>query len=58
LLYEDEIKTELGIPDDTEAVALLPVGFPTGRYGPTRRRPVQEVTYWDRWGVTRERSGQ
>jgi len=58
LLYEDEIKTELEIPDDTEAVALLPVGFPIGRYGPTRRRPVQEVTYWDRWGVTRERSGQ
>jgi len=58
LTYEDEIKAELGIPDDTEAVALLPIGFPVGRYGPTRRRPVQEVTYWDRWGVTRQRSGE
>ncbi len=58
LLYEDEIKAKLGIPDDTEAVALIPLGFPIGRYGPTRRRPVAEVTYWDHWGARRERGGE
>jgi nitroreductase len=53
LLYESEIKGRLGIPDDVETVALLPIGYPMGRFGPTTRLPVGEVTYWDRWGQHR-----
>lgn len=53
LLYEDEIKQRLGIPAEVEAVALVPVGYPEGRFGPTTRRPVEEVTYWDGWGQCR-----
>ena len=50
--YEAEIKTLLGIPDNVETAALLPIGYPEegDQYGPTRRAPVSEVTYWDRWG--------
>ena len=50
--YEAEIKQLLGIPENVETAALLPIGYPTddARYGPTRRAPVDEVTYWDRWG--------
>ena len=50
--YEEEIKQMLGIPYNVETAALLPVGYPAegDRYGPTRRRPVDEVTYWERWG--------
>jgi nitroreductase len=50
--YEAEIKQLLGIPENVETAALLPIGYPTDdvRYGPTRRAPVEEVTYWDRWG--------
>ena len=50
--YEREIKELLGIPESVETVALLPVGYPSeqARYGPTSRRPVREVTWWDRWG--------
>ncbi len=55
LLYEDEIKAELGIPGDTETVALIPIGFPEGKYGPTTRAPVEEVTYWEQWGSVRPR---
>jgi nitroreductase len=55
LMFEDEIKSELGIPADTEAAALIPIGFPVGRYGPTKRRPAEEVTFWERWGQTRRR---
>jgi nitroreductase len=55
LMFEDEIKTEFGIPADTETVALIPLGFPHGKYGPTTRRPVEGVTYWDRWGERRVR---
>lgn len=50
--YEHEIKELLGIPDNVETAALLPVGFPAdnNRYGPTRRQPVEEVTYREQWG--------
>ena len=53
--YEDEIKGLLGIPGNVETAALLPVGYPAEgvRYGPTRRDPVEAVTYWDRWGSTK-----
>ena len=52
--YEREIKELLGIPDNVETAALLPVGFLADgiHYGPTRRSPVEEVTYWERWGST------
>lgn len=53
--HEGQIKEMLGIPDNVETAALIPVGYPAEgmRYGPTRRKPVEEVTYWDRWGTTR-----
>jgi nitroreductase len=50
--YENEIKDLLGIPENVETAALLPIGFPAenNRYGPTRRQPVEDVTYRERWG--------
>jgi len=52
-LHEQEIKDLLGIPEGVETVALLPIGFPAEgmTYGLTKRAPVDEVTYWDRWGA-------
>ena len=49
--YEKEIKDLLGIPDNVETAALLPIGFIQEgyKYGPTRRAPVSEVTYWEKW---------
>jgi hypothetical protein len=33
---------------------LLPVAYYTGDdFKPARRRPVEEITYWDEWGSTR-----
>ena len=49
--YEDEIKALLDIPENVETAALLPVGFPAdnAKYGPTRRAPVEEIAYRDKW---------
>ncbi|MBV9583187.1 MAG: nitroreductase family protein [Chloroflexi bacterium] len=50
---EDVIRTEFGLPDDAKPVAVIPVGYPDGeRFGPTTRKPVDTVTYWDNWGTT------
>lgn len=40
----------LGIPWKITPVAIVPLGWPTGKYGPTTRRPVAEVTSIDRYG--------
>ena len=55
--YEDEIKELLHIPHNVETAALLPVGYPAEgvSYGPTRRAPVEEVIYLDRWGESSSR---
>lgn len=47
---EDEVKALLGIPDDVSTWALMPIGYPQGKFGPVTRRPVAEVAYADRWG--------
>jgi nitroreductase len=52
LIYEDEIKAILGIPDHANTFALVPLGYPQDRFGPVRRRSVNEVTYLDRWGAS------
>lgn len=40
----------LGIPDDITQVALLPVAHTVGtEFRPARRRPVEEITFWNRW---------
>lgn len=49
---EDEVKRLLGIPDDVQTFAIIPLGYPLGRWGEATRKPVGEVTFWDRWGVT------
>jgi nitroreductase len=46
---EDEVKEVLGIPDDVQTFAMMPIGYPIGEFGPLRRRPVAEVAYADRW---------
>lgn len=40
----------LGLPWWITPVALVPLGWPIGRYGPTTRRPVGEVVSLDRYG--------
>jgi nitroreductase len=50
LRREEEIKALLGIPDQVETVALIPLGYPQGRFSPTSRRPAKEVTSYNRYG--------
>lgn len=51
LLYEDEVRAVLGIPADVFTFALMPIGFPLGRYGPLARKPVEQVAFADCWGA-------
>ena len=46
---EDEVKGVLGIPDDVQTFAMMPIGYPQGKFGPVARRPLAEVAYADHW---------
>jgi nitroreductase len=48
-MRQDEVRALLGIPADVETAALIPLGYPTGRWGVAKRRPVEVVVYGDRW---------
>jgi nitroreductase len=56
IALEDFIRKEFGVPEGSRPVAVIPVGYADGQnFGPTTRKPVESVTYWDRWGATRSR---
>jgi nitroreductase len=47
---EAEIRPLLGLPDDVDPHAILPVGWPARKYGRGKRRPVAEITYREKYG--------
>lgn len=51
---EEQVREVLGLPDDVETVALIPLGYPQGKWGRPLRHPSSQVTHWDRWGNQRD----
>lgn len=51
LFRKDEAAAILGIPDGFVQACMLPVAYYTGEsFKPAGRRPIEEVTFFDRWG--------
>jgi len=50
LTYEKETEEAMGIPPGFHSYAILPIGYPMGRFGPVGRGPLSEVVYLDGWG--------
>ena len=50
LNFEKEVEAALGLPPEIHSYAILPIGYPMGRFGPVRRVPLTDVVYEDRWG--------
>jgi nitroreductase len=48
---EDEVKQILGLPDNGHVHVIVPTGWPARRFGPTTRRPVEEITSRERFGT-------
>jgi nitroreductase len=51
LRLEAEFKALLGIPTEVDTFALMPIGWPLGRFGPVNRRPLSEVAHADAWST-------
>lgn len=49
--YEADMKRILELPDTITTYALIPIGYPRGRFGPVSRRPVEEVSWRNAYGT-------
>jgi nitroreductase len=47
--FGDECDRWLGLPPNCPTCALLPIGWPRGRYGRPPRRSVDESLFWERY---------
>jgi nitroreductase len=50
LLHEKEAEAALGLPEGVHSYAILPIGYPMGKFGPVGRAPLSEVVFEERWG--------
>jgi nitroreductase len=46
-MLEQDFKAVLGIPRRVHVYAIVPVGYPRGRFGRVRRRPAVEAIHWN-----------
>ncbi len=52
-MFEDELHAHFGIPSDYGVVAVIPIGYPQGRFGPVSREPAASKTHYEHWGRQR-----
>lgn len=50
LLFEKESEAALGLPTGVHSYAILPIGYPMGKFGPVGRGGLGQFVYLDRWG--------
>ena len=51
-----EIDDALGLPAERPSCAMLPIGWPLGRYGRPTRRSVDTCLFWERFDAEAERA--
>jgi len=50
LLYAKEAEAALGLPEGVHSYAILPIGWPMGKFGPVGRTSLKDVVFTERWG--------
>jgi nitroreductase len=50
MMYGAEVDAILGLPDGVKSFAILPIGYPEGRFGPVSRGPLDKFAHRERWG--------
>ena len=45
----DRVSAMFGVPADAAYHCCIPLGYPRGDFGPTRRYATADTTHWNRW---------
>jgi nitroreductase len=51
LLYAKESEAALGLPEGVHSYAILPIGWPLGKFGPVGRTKLEDVVFSETWGT-------
>ena len=43
-------RCDFGLPPGVQSYAILPIGWPMGRFGKLGRGPLKDVVFQDKWG--------
>jgi nitroreductase len=54
MMYGKEVNQKLRVPPDYANIALIPMGYPKGRWARPDRKPALSVTFWEKWGERRD----
>jgi nitroreductase len=49
MLCEVKLRPILGLPDGHRIQVTIPLGWPEKKFGPVKRKPLDEVLHWDRF---------
>lgn len=49
VLVDGALREACHLPDDLHPAALIPIGYPDANFGPTTRKPVDEIIKWNTW---------
>lgn len=49
MMLDADLRSILSIPDEALPVALIPIGYPDANFGPTTRKPLDEILRWNKW---------
>lgn len=47
----ERVNQMFSVPADAEFHCCIPLGYPRGNFGPTRRFPTSQTTGWNSWGA-------
>jgi len=50
MVYGTEVDAILGLPEGVKSFAILPIGYPEGRFGPVSRQPLDKFAHREAWG--------
>jgi nitroreductase len=50
MVYGPEVDAIFGLPEGVQSFAILPVGYPEGRFGPVSRGPLDRFAHRESWG--------
>ena len=50
LLYAKEAEAAMGLPEGVHSYAILPIGWPMGKFGPVGRTVLSDVVFSGKWG--------